>query len=359
MSHPSVEKSQASKSLQFESDEKLLELEEPSPVIRENSRAIRKILDDENYLQTMDLWNGIALFVEVEHTTPTMTYYHYNSIYFDSNNNKIYDDNDQGFFNPASTVKVGLAALALEKLNLLGFNKQAKYRETGTQTWYSISFDIEQTLIVSSNEAANRLILFLGFDNIAQMSNDKGLNEFSINRLMLDKGTLLTSPPFEILHENKITYLSEQPTFYPASCFEINRKVGNCASASDLIGVLARIVQPDFFPLGERFRINDKDLTWLQEILSKTPRDIGFNQEDHFCRFLHKLYDKKAFNKGKLLSKCGVALFSHSFVDTSFLKTDDGIKYYIVFSVTPPVTVSKAQAVAWINEVSEILLEKL
>jgi len=255
---------------------------------------------------------------------------------------------------------VGISALVLEKLNSLGLSRDAKYRQANTDTWYSFESDVEQALIISSNEAANRLILFLGFDEIAQKAEQKGLSNFAINRLMLNEGTLIDSPSFELLDKDGSPIFQDaSTTSQEIKCFEVGEKAGNCATAADLVGILERIVQPGYFDESDIFKMTEDDRLWLQDVMSKTPKEAGFNQPDEFCRFLNPLYEKIGSRNGKLLSKCGIALFTHSYVDTSFLKTNEGEEFYVAFSVTPPWYISKEQATEWINNASDLIVSEL
>lgn len=187
----------------------------------------------------------------------------------------------------------------------------------------------------------------------------KGLNSFAVNRLMLNQDTLVDSPAFELRSQETVTQSYQQTVSQDFSCLEIGKKVGNCASATDSVGILIRLVQTNVYSTKGKFNLREEDRLWLQELMSQTPKKAGFNYENTFCHFLHPLSQEIAYKTGKLLSKCGVGLFSHTFVDTGFLKTDGGQEYYIVFAVNPPQNASKAQAINWMNTVSQFILRKL
>lgn len=335
--------------------------ESPKRHLRQNLTKLEKILERGSFIEQMKSWNGKALFIKVNEaqTPPQFDYYYYQAIYQDTNGNKMQDSSDRGFFNPASTVKVGISALVLEQLNQMKLPKETEYRILGSYSWYSINEDIKKVLIISDNEAANRLILFLGFQNLNLRMRAKGLNSFSINRLMLNQGTLVDSPVFELRFQETITQSHQPNVSQDFSCLEVGKKLGNCTSATDLLEILIRLVQPDVYSPKERFNLREEDRLWLQKVMSLTPKKAGFNHEDTFCRFLQPLSQKIAYKTGKLLSKCGVGLFFHTFVDTSFLRTDGGQKYYIVFALNPPQNVSKNQAINWMNTVSQFILNEL
>lgn len=332
--------------------------QEDSGTVRPEDEKIAEILKEQNLLDTMNSWQGQMLLVRTETGSDphALRYYAFNSTYQDSNQNGVQDPDDFGFFNPASTVKVAIAALVLESLSQQHFTRQAEYRIVGTSRWHSFEEDIRRALIISDNEAANRLILWLGFDEINQRLANKGLSFIVINRLMLDKGTLIPSTAFEMRFEDKITQQPEKPVTIQASCYETDRKVGNCASADDLLQSLMRLNQPDYFNADEGFTLSPSDRDWLRTIMSRTPQEEGFDYVDDYCRFLTEVENRLASNGGKMLSKCGVSLFTNTYSDLSYLETDAGQAYYILLSVTPPPRTEEARIVEQMNQIAEALI---
>lgn len=329
--------------------------------IHSDSEILGLLLEDNDLLARMNAWNGKGLFVKFDptKTPPEFSYYYHNSVYQDENQNNIQDPSDQGFFNPASTVKVGLAALVLEELNKIGFNRQAKYRIAGSQKWYSFDEDIRRALVISDNDATNRLILWLGFDLINHSFKNKGLRHFVINRLMLDRGTLVPSPPFEMRLGEEVVQQSKKRVTVELACYETSEKIGNCATATDLVEGLIRINQPEYFNDDESFELTQEDREWLREVMSHTPRQEGFEYEDDYCRFLTNLKQKVADDSGKMLSKCGVSLFTTTYTDLSYLETDTGQRYYILLSVSPPRGYPEEETIRWMSKVAETILSKL
>jgi len=226
-------------------------------------------------------------------------------------------------------------------------------------TWYRIDEDIRLSIVISDNDAASRLILWLGFDYIKKALKNKGLTYLAIERLMLNRGTLVESPAFELRFAGQTIYQPPKPVSLEASCHEKNNQIGNCATASDLVGTLARFVQPEYFSKEERFILNQSDRVWLQEIMAHTPRQEGFEFSDNYCRFLTGVEKQVAKRSGRMLSKCGVALFSNTYVDLSFIETDDGQKYYIVFAVTPPGSITEEAIIQWMNTTASFILSQL
>lgn len=291
-----------------------------------DTTKLAEILAQRDLLSLMDEWQGKALFVTLDtaRSPHAFRYYYYDAVYQDSNSNDIYDPADGGFFNPASTVKVAIAALALEKLSANGLTRQANYRIANTERWYSFEEDIRRALVISDNEATNRLSLWLGFNAIKNKLAEKGLSQLVVNRLMLDKGTLVSSPAFEMRFEGDLIQQSEQAVSIDSNCYETHRKIGNCAVATDLLKSLMQINHPEYFMDGPSPAMSLADREWLKVILSRTPREEGFDYADEYCRFLTEIENKFAGDRGQMLSKCGVSLFSNTYTDLSYLETDDG-----------------------------------
>ena len=323
--------------------------------LHHDSTTLSNILNRAGLLEIMEKWQGKALLVALNSAQIPQAY-HYNSIYRDSNNNGLQDPEDTGFFNPASTVKVSLAALVLETLNESGLARQAEYRIAGTRHWYRFEDDIRRALVISDNDATNRLILWLGFDQINRSLANKELSRLAINRLMLDKGTLIPSPPFEIRFNGEIVQQPEKPVTIDAACYETRKKIGNCATAEHLIQGFMQINQPEYFSPDVGFSLSLSDRRWLQLLMSHTPREEGFDYDDDYCRFLTALENQVASHSGKMLSKCGVSLFTNTYTDLSYLETDTGQRYYILLSVSPPSNVPEPEILDQMSRIAEYIL---
>ena len=299
---------------QLSQDTALPEAETNSVLLQTDvdSTTVRDILFRSELLEQMERWNGKALFAKLDETQSPhrFRYYYHNSLYQDTNNNALQDPGDANFFNPASLVKLPLAALALETLTNKGLSRQAEYRVVGSDYWHRFEDDIRRALVISDNDATNRLILWLGFNRINSRFVDKGFFDLAINRLMLDQGTLVSSPAFEVRFNGVVTQQPEMSVTAEPSCYETRENIGNCASANDLVQGFMQINQPEYFPADEGFLLSPSDRAWLQSTMSHTPREEGFDYPDDYCRFLTEIEKRLATNGGKMLSKCGVSLFT-------------------------------------------------
>lgn len=90
--------------------------------------------------------------------------------------------------------------------------------------------------------------------------------------------------------------------------------------------------------------------------MSHTPREEGFDYADDYCRFLTETENQIASHEGRMLSKCGVSLFTNTYTDLSYIETDSGQKYYLLLSLRPPRRVSEPQIIHYMNQVAGALL---
>ena len=176
---------------------------------------------------------------------------------------------------------------------------------------------------------------------------------------MLDQGTLISSPAFEMRLNGEKTRQSTQPVTVMETCYETREKVGNCASAYDLLQGLIQLNHPEYFSPDQKFALSPADRAWVQTILSRTPQVEGFNYADDYCRFLTILETRLASATGKLLSKCGVALFTNTYTDLSYLETDIGRGYYILLSVSPPPRTDESKILDRMNQIAEAIVLSL
>lgn len=158
------------------------------------------------------------------------------------------------------------------------------------------------------------------------------------------------------LLERMVVQQSEKPVAIEANCYETRKKISNCATADDLIQGLMQVNQSEHFNSGAGFALFPLDREWLQLVMSHTPHKEGFDYADDYCRFLTELESQLESHGGKMLSQCGVSLFTNTYTDLSYLETDVGQKYYILLSVSPPPGVAEPQIIHQMNQVAKSIL---
>ena len=127
---------------------------------------------------------------------------------------------DKKYFYPASTVKLPVAALTLEKINEVEtLTKDTRFYVEGDSIETTFAAEISKIFVVSDNDANNRLMEFLGQDDINDRLAKKGINNVHIShRLGVDNGDDVTTKPLVIyLNDSTVTILDGTVNAPPGS----------------------------------------------------------------------------------------------------------------------------------------------
>ena len=261
-------------------------------------------------LQQKDSFRLQIIYTQInrdKHNNPSFKNYYFNT---DSNL----------YFNPASTVKLPLALLALEKLNNLhikGVNKYTALQiDSNYQNQTAVGFDstaqnnlpsiahyIKKAFLVSDNDAYNRMYEFLGQQTINRNLHDKGYNSIRITRQFLG----LTSE--ENRHTNPIRFINKDGSVIytqPAACntdsFYFGKiiKIGkahfnnkdslinepidftrvNNLPLQDLQQILQSVMFPESVAPQQRFNLTKDDYSFLYQYLSQYPSETNYPKYD-------------------------------------------------------------------------------
>ncbi len=243
--------------------------------------------------------------------------------------NYYFNYDPQLYFNPASTVKLPLAALALEKFNALnkngvnkfttiqydsGYEKQTPFYkdESAPKELPSIAHLIKRAFLISENDPYNRLYQFVGQQEIHRSLHDKGYTGVRIPRQFMgftfDQNR--HSNPLRFLDENGKQIYAQPSLYNPDDLVFIDTiKLGNGymdrngtiinepfnftrhnnISIYDLQQVLQSLVVPSSVPKHQRFGITEDDRRFLLQYLSQYPYETPYPKYDH-----EKFYDSYA-----------------------------------------------------------------
>lgn len=282
-----------------------------------DSRLLEFIDDDhpllENVFADPDKYELQIRYTQIQRSTeqtPSFKTYTYN---FDS----------LKYFYPASTVKMPVAFLALEKLNNIKSNKEpyidrntsmihhvghssqsaALMDSTSSTGLPSIAHYINKLFVVSDNEAYNRLYEWLGQDYINEKLIEKGI--FSTSRIThrvgvsgYDEISNTFTNPVEFLNPNgdQLMYQPQDTAIRNNNHKAIETKKGkgfyvdntetimgpfdmsfkNFINLKDLESSLMKVVFPSAFDKHERFNLSDDQYEFLYESMLKLPKDYPF-----------------------------------------------------------------------------------
>lgn len=325
----------------------------------ENYPTLKKVLSDTAKFQVQIIYTQID---RNEHGNPLFTDHSFNL-------------NDHHYFYPASTVKLPIALLALEWLeeqNIDGLTMETgmltdsvrpsqlpAYTDTTAQNGHpSIGHYIKKILLVSDNDASNRLYELIGMDYINQKLREKGL----LNTVIAQRLSFPISAE-ENRHFNPIRFvdnsgktLLELPARHSDSAYVVpgNPKIGqayyrndsliqggmdfsykNKFALSDLHGVIKRIVFPEAFVGVERFNLNEEHRNFILKYMSMLPRESDFPKYDateyydSYSKFFKFGTDKSPIpSQFRIFNKTG---WSYGFlIDGSyFVDYEAGVEFFV------------------------------
>lgn len=265
-----------------------------------------------------------------------------------------YRANAQEYFYPASTVKLAASVLALEKLNELGLDKSLTLRtlknrdsqiEVHSDTSAadgrpSIAHYIKKILLVSDNEAYNRLYEFLGQQAFNESMKKKGFEGVRFtHRLQIPLPRLENqfTNPVELLNaQNQVVY-SQPEAFNPNPYASENpillgKGVMNDAGIIEAKPLdfslknayplraqhefLKRLYFPNSIPKKNRFNLKKEDYAFLYEFMSKYPTEsknpsyLGTDMYfPAYCKFLYYGSDRQVIpdSRVRIFNKVGDA----------------------------------------------------
>lgn len=223
------------------------------------------------------------------------------------------------YFYPASTVKLPTAILALQRLNELKIKGLDKNTTMVTEAAFSaqtpvyndptsadgrptVAHYIKKILLVSDNDAFNRLYEFLGQEYINRTLHKMGYDSAQIiHRLdiaLSEEQNRATNPVLFYDTSSKVVYqqplvksnLSYQPRQtrmgkgflrngqFVTEPFDFSKK--NRLTLVDLHSILMSVIFPKAMPKTQRFKLRDEDYQFLRHYMSMLPRESAFPQYD-------------------------------------------------------------------------------
>ncbi len=238
--------------------------------------------------------------------------------------NHEYNLSDDIYYYPASTVKMPVAFLALERINEirketgLSLNRKTaieidslrvpqsavRYDSTSSTKTANIEHYINKIFAVSDNDAYNRLFEILGADYIHQKHVEKGIFKNSRIRHRVGIGGFSPeenrhTPSWRFIEDDKIQYQEEAKYAYINNFpdlldtqkgvafakadsivkepFDFSQK--NYVSIRDLHESLKRIIYPEEFSPEQQYNLTIDQLEFLKESMSKRPKDHPYLQD--------------------------------------------------------------------------------
>ena len=253
---------------------------------------IRQVMDkvEEHELQ--------IIYTRIERRADSLLFHDYN-----------FQVDKKDYFYPASTVKFPIAVTALEKLNELdSLDRNVRYYIEGDTIENTFAEDIIKIFTVSDNHANNRLLEFLGQDDINNRLLTKGISPVRISHRLGVHLDEVTTRPLVLYMNDSTTALSKpivnkapEPLllngikkgrgFYKADSLyaePFDFKLKNYYPLVAQHEVLKRVVYPEYYAKEEQFKITQEQRAFLLEAMQMLPREAGYDEEEYYdgyCKF--------------------------------------------------------------------------
>ncbi|WOD44888.1 serine hydrolase [Hwangdonia lutea] len=251
------------------------------------------------------------------------------SVYFKDYSFQV-DDNS--YFYPASTVKLPIAILALEKVkdNPL-IDRNTLFNVEGDSTKTTISNAIKKIFAVSDNAAYNRLFEYLGKDYINNKLIDKGINCRISHRLSVDNSTDLKTKPLIFYAQNQVVFKTDAVINQPIKPLKLNEitkgkgymvndslvnqpmdfSLKNYLPVTALHQIMKRLMFPELYPHNQQFHLTPIDRSFLINTMKILPHEAGYTTDDYYESYVKFLVfgdSKKPLPKHiKIYNKVGNA----------------------------------------------------
>ncbi len=243
------------------------------------------------------------------------------------------------YFYPASTVKLAASVLALEKINKLKIDKSTTFQtlknrptqleilqdSTAANGLPSIEHYIKKILLVSDNEAYNRLYEFLGQKDFNKTMANKGFEGVRFTHRLQTSIPLLENQytnPVQFINQQGEVIWQQKEQFNKKQIFSstpiilgkgvmndsgqiiphpVNFSFKNAYPLQAQHDFLKRLMFPASFTKSEQFKLKAEDYTFLYRHMSQYPTESKYPsyQSDStigpaYCKFLYYGGDKNA-----------------------------------------------------------------
>jgi hypothetical protein len=211
---------------------------------------------------------------------------------------------ENNYFYPASTVKFPAAIAALEKLNELdSIHRKTKFYIEGDSIETNFEKAIQEIFAVSDNNANNRLVEFLGFDDLNERIEKRGVKPIRIShRLSTNNADDVTTQPL-VIYINDSTTGTSKPIINkapkPLDLDAVEKGLGFYAddalyeepfdfslknyfpihAQQDL---LKRILFPEKFSKEKRFNLGANQYEFLLNTMSTLPKEAGYDRNEYY-----------------------------------------------------------------------------
>ncbi|QYA25466.1 serine hydrolase [Gramella sp. MT6] len=253
----------------------------------------------------------------------------------------------EAYFYPASTVKLPVAVLSLEKINELNkkgikIDKHTPYHLVNDSIEHTIAEDIDAIFAVSDNNAYNRLFEFLGQDYINSRLRAKGLAPIRISHRFSGEGSAATQTRQLVFDTEKGEYKLPITNNQPADSLRIYNVIKGKGYIKDgekinepfsfelknyfpietQHNLMKRLFFPETFEESKTFQLTNQDEDFLKDAMSRLPRELDYDETEYYDSygkfFMYGDSKEKIPSNVKIYNKVGYAY--GTLTETAYIK---------------------------------------
>lgn len=288
-----------------------------------------------------------------------------------------FQENPNQYFYPASTVKMTVAILALQKIRELQSEGIKIISESPMQLTFedgriqsqdsthpnselTISHLIKKIFLVSDNQAYNYLFDFVGRDYANEVIHNIGIPDFQLSHKFSGPSTSELSPSFVFFNPKGEIIYSQKP-IVPEQNVQNNSLSGilkgkgyvhqgevisegmdfskkNYASVQALNQILERVIFPEVFSTKEQFQLTPEDYDFLRYWMSRYPTEVEspyYDRKtyfDSYCKFFIYGDTEGIMNDEiRIFNKVGSAYGTTT--DVAYIRDNAGIEFLLTATI--------------------------
>lgn len=264
---------------------------------------------------------------------------------------KKFNVDKKNYFYPASSIKLPIALLTIEKINENpNLNINSEFSIKGDSIITTFKKEITDLFIISSNESYNRLFEFLGQDYINKKLKQKGFKDFSIShRLSTKESDNLKTKEINFYRNGEINQIQKSINNKPLTKLNLknlNKGVGfildnelqnksmdfsrkNYFSIEELNNILIFLFFPEISK-NKKFNLSKSQNLLIQKLMSSTPFEMGFDKNiypNNYNKFF--IYgDKDGMINDNIYNKVGNA-YGYS-IDNAYIYNKNSDRHFVL-----------------------------
>jgi beta-lactamase class A len=277
------------------------------------------------------------------------------------------------YFYPASTVKLPVAILSLQKIRKLQSKGIAITPESSMKIIFengliktqdsthpnnklSIAHLIKKLFLVSDNEAYNYLFDFVGKDYLNEFIHKIGIKDFHLSHKFTNKKNQDLGTRFTFFNDENDSIYSQKPIVsnqkidkshlkgllkgkgYMEKGEIVHEKMDfsqkNYASVLALSQIVERLFFPELFNRNKQFELKPEDYEFLKYWMSRNPTEVKipfYNRDkyfDSYCKFF--IYgDTKGLMNDEIRIYNKVGLAYGTTTDVAYIRDNKGIEFLL------------------------------